>query len=108
MQPTDFFSAEDYEAALEEAARGPANPSEARAEYAANAGAESADREYILTPWDTWEVNPYYRGPRGPHPEDDSFWDRSPEEQAAHIAWLNAPRAAPAPALVESDDVIPF
>lgn len=66
IQPTDFFSQEDYEAALNERV---ASPSEARAEFAANAGAETPERAWILTPWDTWEANPCYAGPPVRHPE---------------------------------------
>lgn len=68
VNPTDFYSQEDYEAACEERW---ATPSEARAEYAANAGAMDPDRQWILTPWDTWERNPHYHGPEQRHPEDD-------------------------------------
>lgn len=93
VQATDFYSAEEYYSALEERV---ANPSEARAEYAHNAGAMDTGREWILTPWDTWEHNPCYHGLKGPHPEDDSFWQMSEAEQAAYIAALNAP-PSPAP-----------
>ena len=44
---------------------------DARAEFARNAGHDNPDREWILTPFDTWERNPAYRGPKGRHPEDD-------------------------------------
>lgn len=50
-----------------------ATPSEARAEYARNAGADDPSRCWILTPWDTWEKNPHYRGPAVRHPEDDVY-----------------------------------
>lgn len=40
-------------------------------EFARNAGAEQPDRAWILTPWDTWEPNPFYSGPPVRHPEDD-------------------------------------
>lgn len=52
-----------------------ATPSEARAEYARNAGREDTGRAWILTPWDTWEANPFYHGPAVRHPEDDSGYD---------------------------------
>jgi len=45
--------------------------SEAFKEYARNAGSEKTDTEWILTPWDTWEHNPFYRGKPGRHPEED-------------------------------------
>lgn len=44
---------------------------EAFREYAYNAGFECPDREWISTPWDTWERNPHYTGPKGLHPEAD-------------------------------------
>lgn len=68
VNPTDFDSQADYEAACAERV---ATPSEARAEYAANAGAEDVGRQWILTPWDTWERNPHYSGPEQRHPEAD-------------------------------------
>lgn len=44
---------------------------DARAEFARNAGHDNPDHEWILTPFDTWERNPFYCGPKGRHPEDD-------------------------------------
>lgn len=46
-----------------------ATPSEARREFAYNAGADYPDRAWLLTDWDTWESNPHYQGPPVPHPE---------------------------------------
>ncbi len=48
----------------------PATPTDARREYAYNAGANRPDREWLLTDWDTWERNPHYTGEPGPHPEE--------------------------------------
>lgn len=48
-----------------------ATPREAVAEYALNVGREETDREWILSPFDSWERNPFYQGPPGRHPEDD-------------------------------------
>jgi hypothetical protein len=62
---------EDYYAELE--GDHVATPGEACKEYARNAGYEDPSQEWILTPWDTWEVNPAYTGPRGRHPEDDCY-----------------------------------
>lgn len=46
--------------------------SEALDQYASAYGAEAPDREWILTPYDTWEPNPFFTGtPSGTHPEDD-------------------------------------
>jgi len=40
-------------------------------EYARNHGEQQPDNPWILTPMDTWERNPFYRGPPVRHPEDD-------------------------------------
>lgn len=40
-------------------------------EYAANVGAENRDNAWILSPYDSWERNPFYVGPPVRHPEDD-------------------------------------
>jgi hypothetical protein len=48
-----------------------ASESDAVREFAYNAGAAMPQREWIVTPWDTWERNPHYVGRPGPHPEDD-------------------------------------
>jgi hypothetical protein len=48
-----------------------ATPTDARHEYAANAGAVRPQDAWIITPWDTWEANPFYVGPKVRHPEDD-------------------------------------
>lgn len=73
LNPTDFYSQEDYEDAQDEMSRGFASLSDARAEYARNVGAEDRGRQWLLTGWDTWERNPYYTGPEQRHPEDDHF-----------------------------------
>lgn len=39
-------------------------------QYAAAHGAENPDHAWILSPFDTWERNPYYTGPPVRHPED--------------------------------------
>ena len=41
-------------------------------QYAAAHGAEEPERAWILSPFDSWEPNPHYRGPPVRHPEDDS------------------------------------
>lgn len=35
-------------------------------------GAENPDLAWVLTDRDTWYPNPFYKGPKVPHPEDDS------------------------------------
>ena len=39
--------------------------------YAHVHGAEDKEAAWILSPYDTWHANPYYRGPPQPHPEED-------------------------------------
>lgn len=34
-------------------------------------GEERKDDAWILSPFDTWEINPWYDGPSVPHPEDE-------------------------------------
>jgi len=50
------------------------NPIAAAArEYVANAGAHQPEKEWILTPYDSWERNPHYQGEPGVHPEDLAY-----------------------------------
>lgn len=44
---------------------------EAVRQYAGDHGRDRPDLAYILSPYDTWETNPFYVGPRQPHPESD-------------------------------------
>lgn len=68
-----------------------------------------SDVEWVLTPFDVWVKNPAYSGPIGPHPEDDSFYEMSPEEQAEAIAAWNAPRPQePTYDVPDLDKDIPF
>jgi len=41
-------------------------------ELAVNAGMDSPDRAWLLDPRDVRVANPYYHGPRVPHPEDEN------------------------------------
>lgn len=50
-----------------------ANQNQANKEYAFNVGRELKDSPWILTPTDTWEPNPHFKGERGPHPELEYF-----------------------------------
>jgi len=59
-------------------------------QYASAHGAEDPDTPWILSPFDTWERNPFYTGPPARHPEDD----RDDEDDA--------------PAVRLDDDEIPF
>lgn len=51
---------------------GPATMTESVREYVRIVGADRPDQEWVLSPFDTWERNPYYRGKPGPHPEDEA------------------------------------
>lgn len=68
MRATDFYSEEDYEAALNERV---ATDAEAVREMAYNVGAERPDRAWLLDDRDVWVKNPHYVGPPVRHPEDD-------------------------------------
>jgi hypothetical protein len=47
-----------------------ATDSEAVQEYAVNAGQDNPERAWLLTSYDTWVRNPFYRGSAVPHPEE--------------------------------------
>lgn len=49
-----------------------ATPTDAAHEYALNVGREHPESAWILTPYDSWEPNPFYSGPPVRHPEDDA------------------------------------
>ena len=67
-----------------------ATPTESCREYARNAGSEQPWREYIVTPFDTLERNPYYVGPPGPHPDDYEAQGRYSSWEAS-VSLPNAP-----------------
>lgn len=52
-----------------------ATPAEACREYAYNVGRDCPDVAWICTDFDTWERNPFYRGPEVSHPEDLIYED---------------------------------
>lgn len=68
MRATDFYSEEEYEAALNEHV---ATDHEAMNEMVWNMGGNYADRAWLLDDRDVWVRNPHYRGPAVRHPEDD-------------------------------------
>jgi hypothetical protein len=54
------------------------------------------EQAWILTPWDSWEVNPFYHGPKVAHPEDafeDAYegeyeaQERSEAGQPSELDW---------------------
>jgi hypothetical protein len=49
-----------------------ATGSESLREFAENAGMDNVDHEWLLDGRDVWVRNPFYSGPVGRHPEDDS------------------------------------
>jgi hypothetical protein len=52
-----------------------ATETEACREFARNIGEEFPERAWLLTSFDTWEPNPFYHGPKVPHPEADYDYD---------------------------------
>jgi len=46
-----------------------ATEAEAIQEWVWSVGHERADCAWLVSSYDTWERNPYYRGPEVPHPE---------------------------------------
>lgn len=73
-----------------------ATPNDAMHEFARNVGRERPESAWILTPYDVWQANPFYTGPKVAHPESDNAWDEEP---------LYNP--APFPVVDDNDD-IPF
>ena len=57
-----------------------ATPSEAYREMVRNMGEDRQQDEWLLTDFDTWERNPHYTGPRGPHPEDEAICESMQSE----------------------------
>lgn len=51
---------------------------EAVGEYTRNHGHDQPEREWILSPFDTWEKNPWYTGKPGRRPEDWGYEDGEP------------------------------
>ena len=51
----------------------PATVSEAVREWAYNVGRDNPDRQWLLSDYDTLELNPFYNGPDQGHPEDDQW-----------------------------------
>jgi hypothetical protein len=47
-----------------------ATESEAEQEYVLNVGRDRRDVAWILSDRDVWYKNPFYDGPKQPHPED--------------------------------------
>lgn len=73
--------------------------SQAVKQYAGAYGEASPDQAWILSPFDTWEKNPYYVGPPVPHPEDPE----GPCEDVPYPCWTPSTTLDPA-----FDDDMPF
>ena len=52
-----------------------ATMSDAVQEYTFAVGADNRQSAWILSQYDTWTRNPFYRGPAVPHPEEYEFED---------------------------------
>ena len=68
-----------------------ATTSEHVAEYTRNHGALNPETAWILSPFDTWEANPSFVGPRPPHPESceeelDAWYDAQGRREEVELA----------------------
>lgn len=85
---------------------------EACREYAENCGRERPQQAWILTPWDTWERNPFYSGPKVRHPEDDNYEeevDQTDYDKGPNGEVWGFPKGPVRPDLATpDDDEIPF
>lgn len=80
---------------------------EAVREYARNHGSERPEAPWILSPFDTWEPNPFFVGRRPPHPEAACWEDPDfewVEEDCADAEHDGADRAC----WEDPSDDIPF
>lgn len=69
----DGWNEDEYDA--------PSTIAEAMQEYVWNYGAMHRDAAWIVTPYDTTEANPFYDGPRVPHPDSaEARWLDSADE----------------------------
>lgn len=70
----------------EDESGGLATEASADREYARNVGYDNPDRAWILSNRDAWYANPFYSGPKVPHPEDDSdFYQEEWEERMVAV-----------------------
>jgi|SRR5580704_1815614 hypothetical protein len=88
-----------------------ATPQEACREYAYTVGSEHQDRPWILTNYDTWERNPYYRSPEGyPYPPlpDCEEWEMESWEASMWCPIRPAKVADPDEGAARFFDDLPF
>jgi len=78
-------------------------------EYAREAGRSNPDSAWVLSDRDVWYPNPFYAGPRVPHPEDDSAASFI-EEHGIEVWRARVARPAPVPPDddIDWDALIPF
>lgn len=91
----------------------PATPAEAMREEAMNVGFENPERPWILTDYDVWIANPYYKGPPVPHPDDAYYMTEEEAKAFAEDASRPLPKVEPKTLPSRSDthstnDEIPF
>lgn len=84
-----------------------ATMTDAAKEYARNVGRDNPDRAWILTDYDTWEANPFYTGPRVPHPDSDMVPDDDIPDNADTLEDLDGPQPLD-PYADDLDGDIPF
>lgn len=80
-----------------------ATMTEAVREYAFNVGSDRPDVAWILSPYDTWERNPFYVGPKQPHPEDAMYGDFDEDFDDESLEAVEAPEVARV--TYEDDDI---
>lgn len=87
-----------------------ATPTEACREFARNVGAECPEREWISTPFDSWERNPFYRGHRHVDPETagDMYSEADKAGETLTEEDLREPPINVRPSAPMTDDDIPF
>lgn len=83
-----------------------ATMAEADREYAYALGSERPDVEWILSDRDAWYRNPFYRGPRTPHPED-VFEDEADYDSLVLALNFTGPRQVE-PLLLDEPEDLPF
>ena len=67
-----FYSEDQY---YEEVESRWATEAEADREYAYNVGMDEPERAWILSDRDVWYPNPFYTGPKVPHPDDEGAYE---------------------------------
>ncbi len=85
-------------------------------EYAFNVGQCEPEREWINTPLDSWERNPFYHGKPGRHSEDwyeaeeilDTDEATLGEDLTALWETTSWPPKPPTPLLISEFDELPF